>query len=633
MSDVPYLDFRYGMVSERLRRRSDLSMYSNSAEKIENMVPLRTGGLKQREGLKYKCLCSHTIARAIPLSVSDDKNFLVCFTSDKHIIIYDTSNYTYNDIGIHNLDGNQLRKMNYAQTYNKMVFASEGVKPHTLDWIVNSNGSVSFSFNEFVLKYQRSVYVDGTKRDDLYAHVSNYTYEDFLDNGNYPSGVAFVANRLAFYNFKNQPYGLFMSKPFEYDDFQENVVYLNEGTNLTKNLYLKALELQGSTISEKGTQVGSDGTEYQDSYLKTVTSVSTSGYYITIKTIVDDNAVEKETWIETKVYSFEETSAGSDVWTMTDTGEVQNSAVYFSSQVWLQSEHVTDDCAIRLELASVRNETICWMGQIGEYVYMGTKSSEWVIPYDMTANNVQAKMMSSYGSDINHRCEYGMRDIFYVQTGNRKIRTLSSEGNQFIELTYQCSAMFEGGIGEMAWQKVPEPRLYVIDGEDNHILHVLCYDVDYGVSGWCNWIFEKPISDIVTFQSDKGQSVAVISDGNIIGEFDDTQYFDSYSSDGEKSLFIPKFITNLIDSSSSLSYSKRNYKVYADTMGSEFKVYALSGGREGTPMRCRNVKPMLTDINTYSVDYNGQGLRIGMEGMPEHEFVVLALVVDLEVVK
>ena len=88
MSDVPYLDFRYGMVSERLRRRSDLSMYSNSAEKIENMVPLRTGGLKQREGLKYKCLCSHTIARVVPLSVSDDKNFLVCFTSDKHIIIY-----------------------------------------------------------------------------------------------------------------------------------------------------------------------------------------------------------------------------------------------------------------------------------------------------------------------------------------------------------------------------------------------------------------------------------------------------------------------------------------------------------------------------------------------------------------
>ena len=98
-------------------------------------------------------------------------------------------------------------------------------------------------------------------------------------------------------------------------------------------------------------------------------------------------------------------------------------------------------------------------------------------------------------------------------------------------------------------------------------------------------------------------------------------------------MFTPKFITNLIDSSSSLTYSKRNYKVYADTMGSEFKVYALSGGREGTPMRCRNVKPMLTDINTYSVDYNGQGLRIGMEGMPEHEFVVLALVVDLEVVK
>ena len=48
MSEVPYLDFRYGMVSEKLRRRSDISMYSNSAEKIENMVPMRTGGLKQR---------------------------------------------------------------------------------------------------------------------------------------------------------------------------------------------------------------------------------------------------------------------------------------------------------------------------------------------------------------------------------------------------------------------------------------------------------------------------------------------------------------------------------------------------------------------------------------------------------
>ena len=633
MSEVPYLDFRYGMVSEKLRRRSDLSMYSNSAEKIENMVPMRTGGLKQREGLRFRCLCSHPIARVVPLSVSDSKNFLVCFTSDKHIIIYNTNTYTYNDIGIHNFSDVQLKKMCYAQTYNKMVFALENSRPYVLNWIENEDGGISFSFVEFTLKYQKSVYVDGTKREDLYQYVLNYTYEDFLDDGNYPSGVAFVANRLAFYNFKNQPYGLYMSKPFEYDDFQESVVYLNEGTNLTKNLYLKALELQGSTISEKGTQTGSSGNQYEDSFLKTVTSVSTAGYYITIKTIVDQDAVEKETWIDTRVYTFAETSPGSDIWTMTDTGESQGSAVYFTSQVWLQSEHITDDCAIRLELASVRNETICWMGQIGKYVYMGTRSSEWVMPYDMTANEVQTQMVSSYGSEIGHRCEYGMRDLFFVQTGNRRIRTLSSEGNQFIELTYQCDDMFKNGIGEMAWQKVPEPRLYVIDGEDNHILHVLCYDTDYGVAGWCNWIFEKPLTDIVTFQSDNGQSVAVISDGNIIGEFDETQFYDTYSADGTKSTFIPKFVTNLIDSSSSMTYSKRNYKIYADTMGNEFKVFALSGGREGTPQRCRNVKPVLTDVNTYSIDYNGQGLRIGMEGMAEHEFIVLALVVDLEVVK
>ena len=118
--------------------------------------------------------------------------------------------------------------MCYAQTYNKMVFALENSRPYVLNWIENEDGGISFSFVEFTLKYQKSVYVDGTKREDLYQHVSNYTYEDFLDDGNYPSGVAFVANRLAFYNFKNQPYGLYMSKPFEYDDFQESVVYLNE---------------------------------------------------------------------------------------------------------------------------------------------------------------------------------------------------------------------------------------------------------------------------------------------------------------------------------------------------------------------------------------------------------------------
>lgn len=655
MSDFTTVDFRNGIVSEKLRRRTDLSLYSNSASIIENAVPLRTGGVVQREGLVQLSASSTEGVRIIPLSVSSTASFVLVFAP------YDSATPAKDNLWVvktsgggsassstvsfkHKFTEDELSELTYGQTFDMLVIAHKNHRPIVVKWEKHtgddtSDGENWYSWNvsDFTLKYKRTVYENGAETTSV--SVPDYNYEDFLDSGDYPAGVTFVANRLAFYNFKDKPYGFFLSKPFEYTDFQESVVYVTRTTNLTKGLYLKALELQTSSISEQGTQTGKDGTQYLNSFKKTETTVSTAGYYTTTETITDENAVIKESYIKTKRYIFTCINEENDTWTYEAERDEDGNAIYDYSSVYFSNNNVaktsevtTDDCAIRLELASDRDETVCWLAQMGDYVYVGTTSSEWVMPSSITAISVQCSKIASYGSKEKIAPAYGMRNIFYVQTGGKKIRSIqySSSGMAYGEMSYSCPELFEEGVIQMVWQRIPEPRLYVRTANEPNNLYVLCYDADYGVNAWCKWTFENEIKNICVVDTAGGQKVVLLYN-DYVCSFAENTYTD-YSSDEP---FIPVVVTNNLDSYNYMAYGKRTYVINADTDGTSFSARSLSPlySSRSNPIPCRSVKGQLSRIEAYTPAETTQGVRIEIKGKGGEAFTLLALIIDTEVTR
>lgn len=637
MSDIPYVDFRYGLVSEKLRRRVDLAMYGNSASKLENVVPLRTGGVVNREGLEKIVNSISGWKKIIPLTLSTKESYILTFVPTE---IAELSNLqVYSESGkfitqlTHSYTEKQLSEIKYAQTYDMMVITHREKIPQRLTWNKDSQGNISFNLSDFVLKDEYTYYKDGAELSvgdkDYPTTQIKYNYKNFLNDRNYPQGVCFVANRLTFYNFVNIPYGIYMSKPFLYDDFQESVKFITNESNISSDLYYEVLKLQSSETSSKGTQTGKSGT-YQNSYKKTETTVSTAGYYITTVTIVDEDALVKETYIQTPIYTFSKDS-NTGKWTSTNTGEYSESAVEYSTEITKYTDITTDDCAIRLELASDRNETICWLGMISDSIIIGTTSSEWVMPSNITALSVQCSKIASYGSSDEVQCVYGMRNLFYVQSGGKKIRSMqyTTEGTGFVELTYPCPEYFENNIAEMVWQRIPEPRLYVRLKSDKRTLMVMCYDTDYGVNAWCKWTFGRDIDSICTVDTEDGQDIAVLYDGYIC-KFQDGIFKDIGEDIGA---FKSTVITNNIDNSTYLAYGKKNYTIYADTNGTNFNACSVSAGgeRENSQISCRKVNNQLSRIEAYTASPNNQGLRIKIEGNTGERFELLALIIDTEV--
>ena len=172
----------------------------------------------------------------------------------------------------------------------------------------------------------------------------------------------------------------------------------------------------------------------------------------------------------------------------------------------------TESSALQLDMASDRDETISWLASNGDAIFVGTASSEWAMSSGITALSPTISHMVTFGSAPFLQACYGGRNIFYVQSGGKRLRTIysSSGGMGFGELTYQCSDILSSGVKEMAWQRVPEPRLYCVlkDGT----IAVLCYDADYDINAWCLWKSELKFRSVAVIDTSEGQAVLLLAD-------------------------------------------------------------------------------------------------------------------------
>ena len=83
---IPFTNFQYGEISPSLIGRTDIAVYTNSAQKVTNFLLRAEGGLIKRSGMKHVYEFTQTVSgtdqkiRIIPFIFSDDERYIVALS-------------------------------------------------------------------------------------------------------------------------------------------------------------------------------------------------------------------------------------------------------------------------------------------------------------------------------------------------------------------------------------------------------------------------------------------------------------------------------------------------------------------------------------------------------------------------
>lgn len=190
-----------------------------------------------------------------------------------------------------------------------------------------------------------------------------------------------------------------------------------------------------------------------------------------------------------------------------------------------------DADAIYLQIASEKSDSIRWL--IGsDALIIGTSTSEWVVPADVTALNVSAKRMSGFGSDLLQAEMLGDSPVF-VQGSSSLVTSLTDNSavarstwvnpsrtalreyayrNESAELASPDLAVLadhilSAGVKQVAVSRMPQPGLYLVLGDGD--LAFLTYDKQHEVRAWCTFTSENPLN-MGTTNASPFASVAVV---------------------------------------------------------------------------------------------------------------------------
>ena len=585
-------DFHYGMCDEQFGYKTDTSIFMYSASLIQNCKIAKAGGLELRPGTR-KLTTALGANRIFSFIYSTDDRFLIVLR-DKKLDIYRLSTEYPQTIELLSGDGfttklsaDYIQEAQVAQDGQKFIVCHETMPPLVIECF-DDDGEISFSVHDIVLDQTTDRYEEDEDTGEKTPYL--YDYEGLFTTNNYPSAVAFCSNRLWFASSKENPYRIWVSQPFKYNNFQDFEYYSIIDEEVTTEEYLKAISEYTDSSIDNG-----DGTE-----TRVTKTVSVEGYYIITKGTYD-----KET--------------GELI------GELETETHWYTKPSMLWEEITTEESAMILDLASDRNEKICWIAYALDSIVLGTTSSEWVIPYNANAKTASVGKISTYGSKKGAPITYGARNMFYIQSGGKRIRSLmsTSDGTAYLDMTYQCSSIITSKSMELQWQRVQDQALFVVleDGD----LAVLFYDSDYSLNAWVKWTFgDYKIKSLCIVDGPDGQDVVVLTQDGVIGILDDSLYYD-FDSENEVEAILK---TNPLDTSDTLTLNKKIYTAYVAAFKTKFSVEQEGVGAVTVTDSEYQQRFVKIHINTRPTN---QDCVIVVRNIPGNPFKLAAVIVDMEV--
>jgi hypothetical protein len=572
-------NFSAGVLSPMSRRLVDTQVYNSSASVMENVCPLPTGGFRIRPGVRriLDLNIANGFKRIIPFSISESEYYIIALRPN-YLSVIPFNGTAVNNTAVSTFASpystdEEIAKVRYAQDYEHLILVSEDYAP----FIIAKNDK-GWSVGNIVLDDKSEKYVKDTNGNKTFV---TYDYDGlFTTEGNYPSCVTFCSNRLWFASSKNNPYRLWASRPFKWNNFQDVEYYETLDSTATVDDYLEAItgETEKITYFTDEALTIATSSEEEANY-KLVTSKSadlTTGYQITTFT----------------KYKKSSSSSGTQiVWTHVST---TSESTTFAEAKTSWREVITSDCAMILDVGSDRNDRICWIAT-NENIYVGTTSSEYMMYDSIDAQNPVITKISSYGSARKQPIT-GNSAIFYVQTGNRNIRMVTYDGyyrtTTNVETNANCKELFSHGIADIQWQRTPDQRMYCLlnDGTMNVFIN------DGGsISAWAHWsIPNEKIISVAVLDTINGQDAFVLTESGSLSILDKTQFYDT--ADSSESKIECKVVSNYIDSSTTIQYKKRAVRYWVDSMGTDFSV-SQNGLTTLTP---REINDILTPCTSYT---------------------------------
>ena len=607
---ITFNDFRYGMVSEYMRRRLDLAMYQKSASLIENAVPMRTGGVRLRPGTeRLTDLSSIGALRLIPFTISVREHYLLVLSLGKlYIYGLDISSHYVNVSG----EGfttpyttqDEIYEIQSAQDYEKVILVQRYHPPIVVQRSSLGGWNVgNITLDAVTDAYDYSYDEEGNET----ASAVTYDYAGLFTTNNFPSVVAFHASRLWMGSSMEHPYRMWASKPFESFNFQTEEYYNYLDESITVNQYMDAVAGAGERREELD-----DG----NFWIVTKTVDANTGVVVMTSVIQDEDG----TVLGHREYDPESDSWGDPIYDNASWSYSYN----YTKPVQKLDSVIREDSALMLDMASDRDETISWLASTGDLIYVGTASSERVMPSSIHALSQTITKVGSYGSKSFLQSCYGARNIFYVQSGGRLLRSISSSsaGTAYRDLTYQCSDILSSGVRSMAWQRVPEPRLFCVLNDGT--IAVLCYDEDYDLDAWCRWTSDLDFMSIAVIDTEEGQEVFALAADDKGGRFMMRFSEGLYKDDGQHA-FTARLITNNLDAANAMMYTKKSYRIAADSMHTRFKARVNDKSQSSSFSYSRDLV-MLWNW-TQPTD---TGLRVEFESFPGEDMILLAVMIETE---
>jgi len=627
-------NLRYGQVSERMAGRFDLDVYRQGAQRLENFICMRQGGVTRRPPVKYLADVDSATIRIVSMTLNPSMSICICLS----VSGFTAYSYSLADDGTFSFSkfadktawpsgyaptSDGIESMSFAQHYSYLYTACRGLNLGRFKY-----SSTGLSFEVCTIRTnedRKEIQDEGFPKDELMSSSINC-----------PAGNAMASDRQLLFDTDAERDTIWWSRVIgtsqtmtededslldfvQYDELETESEQIKDASDWPM---ARKYDSNGALVCHTET-IGGGSIEdamfkVQDAYEDSSFDGKSGRLYQAVKTSADSFAGEVG-----KIYVFTDASHSTPY---IPTGRSSNlkSALIEGTDYWRwpywdydlsdssdlvetvnEKDYVeTSTTAMKNQLATGRMDRILWACML-DSLYIGTETSVWAVPAGANALNLTAQRIASH--PLYDTKPVAMGSMLVYATKGGKMRGLSTADGSAsdVELTLTADGIIDKPIVCLEEMDVPEPTLYVVLSDGS--MRTLTIDSDYGLQGWAVWTFGFKVKSLAKIEDGSDvRMLCLVEEGSYkwIGflDYEETKSFEDFSKAGEGSydsiltmhrldsygeggstMGERKSIRNIVfrtmdSGKATVGYSDRDMKTTPKPLGSTDIKYAVNGG-------------------------------------------------------